>query len=97
MPPGSHGGVAPLPFPARGVAGKGADARLDDDEKMQVVDPATRNNNPGTGINDLLNMVNEPGLYRLILTSRKPEAKAFKRWVIHGRDEGLRCWALNTT
>lgn len=27
--------------------------------------------------------VNEPGLYSLILTSTKPEAKAFKRWVIH--------------
>ena len=31
----------------------------------------------------MLNLINEPGLYRLILTSRKPEAKAFKRWVIH--------------
>jgi prophage antirepressor-like protein len=27
--------------------------------------------------------VNEPGLYSLILGSRKPEAKAFKRWVTH--------------
>ena len=27
--------------------------------------------------------VNEPGLYRLILKSRKPEAKAFQRWVTH--------------
>ncbi len=27
--------------------------------------------------------INEPGLYTLILTSRKPEAKAFKRWVTH--------------
>ena len=27
--------------------------------------------------------VNEPGLYSLILRSRKPEAKAFKRWVTH--------------
>jgi prophage antirepressor-like protein len=27
--------------------------------------------------------VNEPGLYSLILGSRKPEAKRFKRWVTH--------------
>ena len=56
---------------------------LDDDERMQVVDPATLNNNHGTGINNLLNVVNEPGLYSLIMRSRKPEAKAFKRWVTH--------------
>lgn len=28
-------------------------------------------------------MVNEPGLYSLLATSRKPEAKAFKHWVYH--------------
>ena len=28
-------------------------------------------------------VVSEPGLYSLILRSRKPEAKAFKRWIIH--------------
>ncbi len=27
--------------------------------------------------------INEAGLYSLILTSRKPEAKAFKRWITH--------------
>jgi hypothetical protein len=27
--------------------------------------------------------VNEPGLYTLVLGSRKPEAKRFKRWVTH--------------
>jgi prophage antirepressor-like protein len=30
-----------------------------------------------------LNFVNEPGLYSLILGSRKPEAKQFKRWITH--------------
>ena len=30
-----------------------------------------------------MNAVNEPGLYALILGSRKPEAKAFKRWITH--------------
>lgn len=29
------------------------------------------------------NVVNESGLYSLIFKSRKPEAKAFKRWVTH--------------
>lgn len=28
-------------------------------------------------------VVNEPGLYRLIFSSRKPEAKKFQRWVYH--------------
>ncbi|MED1419054.1 phage antirepressor [Bacillus smithii] len=28
-------------------------------------------------------IINEPGLYSLILRSRKPEAKAFKRWITH--------------
>lgn len=28
-------------------------------------------------------IVNEYGLYNLVLTSRKPEAKAFKRWITH--------------
>lgn len=27
--------------------------------------------------------INEPGLYSLILRSRKPEARAFKRWITH--------------
>lgn len=30
-----------------------------------------------------VNIVNEPGLYTLILGSRKPEAKDFKRWITH--------------
>lgn len=28
-------------------------------------------------------VISEPGLYSLIFRSRKPEAKAFKRWIIH--------------
>ena len=28
-------------------------------------------------------IINEPGLYALVLGSRKPEAKAFKRWITH--------------
>lgn len=30
-----------------------------------------------------VNTVNEPGLYSLILRSRKPEAKVFKHWITH--------------
>ena len=30
-----------------------------------------------------MTVVNEPGLYSLVLRSRKKEAKAFKRWVTH--------------
>jgi prophage antirepressor-like protein len=50
--------------------------RLDDDEKGK--------NSVGTpGGKQSLLCVNEPGLYTLILTSRKAEAKAFKHWVTH--------------
>ncbi len=33
--------------------------------------------------NPQMNVVSEAGLYSLVLGSRKPEAKAFKRWVTH--------------
>ena len=35
------------------------------------------------GGNQEMTIVSEAGLYSLILRSRKPEAKAFKRWVTH--------------
>lgn len=50
--------------------------KLDDDEK-------------GTssictlGGEQKMTIVNEPGLYGLVIGSRKPEAKAFKRWITH--------------
>lgn len=50
--------------------------RLDDDEKG-----ITTNDTPGGNQESIT--VSEPGLYTLILTSRKPEAKAFKRWITH--------------
>ena len=49
---------------------------LDEDEKG-VASTYT----PG-GDQSLL-IVSEPGLYALVLGSRKPEAKAFKRWITH--------------
>ncbi len=51
-------------------------ARLDDDEKG-------RNSIPTPGGEQDMTIVNEPGLYSLVLGSRKPEAKRFKRWVTH--------------
>lgn len=50
--------------------------RLDDDEKG-----VTTNDTLG-GAQEML-IINEPGLYSLIMTSRKPQAKMFKRWVVH--------------
>jgi hypothetical protein len=50
--------------------------RLDDDEKGV-------SSIPTPGGHQSMTTVNEPGLYSLILGSRKPEAKAFKRWVTH--------------
>lgn len=51
-------------------------ARLDDDEKGVVL-----TDTPGG--EQQMQAVNEAGLYVLVLGSRKPEAKAFKRWVTH--------------
>lgn len=58
------------------VNSRRAVSRLDEDEKG-----VTSVNTPG-GPQEMA-IVNESGLYALILTSRKPEAKAFKRWVTH--------------
>lgn len=40
------------------------------------------NDSAATGKSSL-SFISEPGLYALVLTSRKPEAKAFKRWITH--------------
>lgn len=39
--------------------------------------------NDGTPGNPEKSIVNEYGLYSLVLSSRKPEAKEFKRWITH--------------
>lgn len=51
-------------------------ARLDADEKGVVL-----TDTPGG--EQQMQAVNEAGLYVLVLSSRKPEARAFKRWVTH--------------
>ncbi|WP_375581741.1 Bro-N domain-containing protein [Marinobacter adhaerens] len=49
--------------------------RLDDDEQaLTTIQGLSRGNNQA-------NVINESGLYGLVLTSRKPEAKRFKKWV----------------
>lgn len=48
-------------------------SRLDEDERAMF----------NIGRQGETNIINEPGLYSLILGSRKPEAKAFKRWITH--------------
>lgn len=53
-----------------------AASRLDEDEKGLRLTQT-----PGGEQNVLL--VSEPGFYKLVMRSRKPEAKAFQRWVTH--------------
>ncbi|WP_270481620.1 phage antirepressor [Collinsella tanakaei] len=50
--------------------------KLDDDEKG--VDTV---HTPGG--DQQVSIVSEPGFYKLVMRSRKPEAKAFQRWVTH--------------
>ncbi|MGF7178390.1 BRO family protein [Azospirillum doebereinerae] len=58
--------------------------RLDEEDKTTL---DTRNTNPATlGIEidpraQSLTIVNESGLWSLVLTSRKPSAKRFKKWI----------------
>lgn len=51
-------------------------ARLDGDEKGVALTDTP------VGAQDVVT-VNGPGLYTLVLSSRKPEAKTFKRWITH--------------
>ena len=48
-------------------------SRLDEDERSKF----------NLGRQGKANIVNEYGLYKLILASRKPSAKKFQRWVTH--------------
>ncbi|MBR3822308.1 MAG: phage antirepressor KilAC domain-containing protein [Kiritimatiellae bacterium] len=58
-----------------------ATERLDTDEKAAV--SLTDISYNGVSQQREYTIVNEPGLYSLVLGSRKPEAKAFKRWITH--------------
>lgn len=56
-------------------------SRLDDDEKMTVA--LTDSHVGKRGGAQRLSVVNEYGLWQLVLGSRKPQAKEFKRWLTH--------------
>ena len=53
---------------------------LADDEKMTVTESYAQTKRGGARF---YNVVNEPGLYRLIFRSNKPEAEQFKHWVFN--------------
>ena len=55
-------------------------ALLEDDEKssVQIMDGTSP-----LGGNPNMTIISEAGLYRLIMRSRKPQAKAFQRWITH--------------
>ena len=54
---------------------------LDEDEKMTLQNQ--RSHSGQRGGPQSMNVINEPGLYKLIFKSRKNEAKEFTRWVTH--------------
>jgi prophage antirepressor-like protein len=62
--------------------GKAVRTHVDDEDKVKLDNlrggktPPLKNRNEGSQI-----FISESGLYSLILTSKKPEAKEFKRWV----------------
>ena len=51
-------------------------SRLDEDERTLISNEGSKSGLP-------VNVVNEAGLYALVLGSRKKEARDFKRWVTH--------------
>ena len=58
--------------------------RLNKNEKSFATIPARGTNSiPTQGGEQQMLIVNEPGLYRLIFASRKPEARDFQDWVYH--------------
>lgn len=58
-------------------------SRLEEDER-DVIEPMTLNTTEGQsgrGGARALNIISESGLYALVFTSRKPEAKRFRKWI----------------
>lgn len=55
--------------------------RLEEDEKMTLSSNDSHSGQRGGA--QSYTIINEPGLYSLVLGSRKPEARAFKRWITH--------------
>ena len=65
----------------RVILDSAATRRLDEDEKITLRLMQGESNRISSAI-----IVSESGLYALVLGSRKPEARAFKRWITHTCD-----------
>ena len=52
----------------------------DDDKESQVLTSESQN---GNVVKSKTTLINESGLYSLVLSSKLPEAKEFKRWITH--------------
>lgn len=57
-----------------------AEAKSDDGMTLNFSDPRLSGNRGGA---QSIVIINEPGLYQLVIRSNKPQAKEFKRWVTH--------------
>lgn len=68
-------------------------SRLEEDERFTTI---ISNDSAASG-KSKLSFVNEAGLYSLILGSRKPEAKAFKRWITHEVIPDIRQYGMYAT
>lgn len=67
-----------------------ATERLDADELTRIkIESGSQNRE--------MIIVNEPGLYSLVLGSRKPEARAFKRWITHDVLPSIRKYGMYAT
>lgn len=67
------------------VNNRDAMSRLDEDEK-DTIDPhifTVGNTDTENRRGSELSIINESGIYTLVLTSRKPQAKEFKKWLTH--------------
>ena len=64
---------------------------LDEDEKSSITIDDGTPGNPNKAI------ITEAGLYNLIMRSRKPEAKAFRRWVTHDVLPSIRSHGMYAT
>lgn len=57
-----------------------AQCKTDDRMTLNFADPRSAGMRGGA---QSIVIINEPGLYQLVIRSNKPEAKAFKRWITH--------------
>ncbi len=56
---------------------------FEEDKQIMVFDHLKRTGHGRGGDNGKRIIVSEPGIYQLIMKSRKPEAKKFKQWLYH--------------